>query len=261
MKSNYRNTSGKIVFLGGLLLAVIIAFTSAADAGAGKWFTNPDTGESVYVPDYANAFATAVTNSNIFVQKIDNNGTPDDPSDDFEVFGSTYDYETPIDGYRNPADALGEANYTSHAPGQAYNTGEFVSLGNGGSLTLQFGNKNLVGHGSSAYDLWIFEIGDEVEATDVEISADGITWFSVGRVEGSTRGIDIDAYAYLFGGITDFSYVRLTDVLGLYPDGGAYGGWAGADIDAVAIIPEPSTMVMLVCGSVLGIVRRYRPRS
>lgn len=123
-----------------------------------------------------------------------------------------------------------------------------VSLGDGGFLTLRFTNNFLTGSGSSALDLWIFEIGPDVEDTFVEISKDNIAYFSVGKVFGSTSGIDIDAFG--FGTADFFSYIRLQDD----PDeGDQTGGSVGADIDAVGAIstvvspvPEPSTYALCV---------------
>ena len=38
----------------------------------------------------------------------------------------------------------------------------FVTLGDGGQITLRFTNNSLTGSGSSALDLWIFEVGPDV---------------------------------------------------------------------------------------------------
>jgi len=103
-----------------------------------------------------------------------------------------------------------------------------VSLGDGGSITQGFTNNFLTGSDSAAIDLWIFEVYGDVEATFVEISQDGSNWFSVGRVPGSTAGVDLDAYG--FGSGSRFSYVRVTDDPAF---GGITGPTAGADIDAI----------------------------
>jgi hypothetical protein len=103
----------------------------------------------------------------------------------------------------------------------------------------------------SGFDLWIFEIGPDVEDTFVDISKDGITWFSVGKVFGSTSGIDIDAYG--FGPTDFFSFIRLTDDI---DEGDKSGATVGADIDAVGAIssaapvnvPEPATLGLLAIG-------------
>lgn len=127
----------------------------------------------------------------------------------------------------------------------------FVSLGDGGSIVLEFTDNFLTGSGDTLDDLWIFEVGPDVEDTFVEISKDRLDWKSIGKVSGSTRGIDIDSFGF---GITDlFSFVRLTDDPN---EGRNSGDTVGADIDAVGAIssvpksvptsvPEPSTALGL----------------
>jgi hypothetical protein len=51
----------------------------------------------------------------------------------------------------------------------------FVSLGDGGSITLRFVNNLLTGSDSNVLDLWIFEVGPDIEDTFVELSSDGST--------------------------------------------------------------------------------------
>ena len=137
----------------------------------------------------------------------------------------------------------------------------FVSLGDGGSLTLRFLDNVLTGSDSDALDLWIFEVGPDVEDTFVEVSADGATWFAVGKVFGSTAGIDIDAFG--FGTAASFAFVRLTDD---GAEGDQSGISVGADIDAVGaistrIVPEPGTALLTALGCTALAARRRRPRS
>ena len=66
---------------------------------------------------------------------------------------------------REPLNALGSPTVDS-----------FVTLGDGGRITLRFADNSLTGSGSSALDLWIFEVGPDVEDTFVDISKDGSTW-------------------------------------------------------------------------------------
>jgi len=143
------------------------------------------------------------------------------------VFDFSPEIGTNIASVRDPLEALGIPDYPS-GPGVDY-----VSLGDGGSITLQFTDNSLTGSGNSDDDLWIFEIGPDVEDTFVEISKNGTDWESVGSVGGSTSGIDIDAFGW---GVLDFfSFVRLTDD----PDEGQQSGQSstvGADIDAVGAI-------------------------
>lgn len=142
--------------------------------------------------------------------------------------------------------------------------GGYPSLGDGGSITVEFVDNRLTGSGDNKLDLWIFEIGPDVEDTFIEISQNGVTWSSVGKVLGSTRGVDIDAFGFGRGDL--FRFVRLTD------DGdldGQTGNTVGADIDAVGAIssivappaiPEPETYALMLAGlvAVAAAARRRR---
>ena len=144
---------------------------------------------------------------------------------------------------------------------------EYVSLGAGGRLVLRFTDNSLTGSGNTDLDLWIFEIGPDVEDTEVDISKDGSTWHSVGAVFGSTSGIDIDAYG--FGPTDFFSFIRLTDVRS---EGATSGATVGADIDAVGAIssappvppngvPEPGILGLFGIGfAALALRGRRRTR-
>lgn len=114
----------------------------------------------------------------------------------------------------------------------------FTSLGSGGTLVVRFTNNVLTGSDSNAFDLWVFEIGPDVEDTFVAVSEDGVVWNEVGSVSGGTRGIDLDAFG--FGTGSSFAYVRLIDDR---TEGATSGTTAGADIDAVGAI---STRVLSV---------------
>ena len=158
-------------------------------------------------------------------------GGVDFPDGAVSFADSVVDYSPAINGgqptatYRDPLEALGIPDQPS-GPGV-----DFVSLGDGGSITLQFTDNSLTGSGNSDDDLWIFEIGPDVEDTFVEISKNNVDWFDVGKVFGSTSGIDIDAFG--FGLLDFFSFVRLTDDTN---EGLQTGDTVGADIDAVGAI-------------------------
>ena len=146
---------------------------------------------------------------------------------------SVVDYSpgTPLDGaildFDNPQTALGPAQGVT-------NQDSCVSLGPAGSLTVELVN-NLLNDGPGE-DIYIFEVGPDIEATDVEVSEDGVTWTYVGTVAGSTATLDISSYV---SPDQVFRYIRVTDVLG---ESTETGPWAGADIDAIGAIS--STLVV-----------------
>jgi|SRR5688500_13933855 hypothetical protein len=157
----------------------------------------------------------------------------------------------PTDPHLGAFNALGAPNFAgTECTSQADCT--YVTLGDGGSITLRFINNRLTGSGNANLDLWIFEIGPDVEDTFVEISKDGVTWSAVGKVSGATAGVNIDAFG--FGVADQFAYVRLRDD----PDADAQGsgGTVGADIDAVGAIstvrvtdvPLPATGLLMLAG-------------
>ena len=120
----------------------------------------------------------------------------------------------------HPFEALGPPNY------DAKKKRNFVTLGCGGTLTLRFTDSALVN--VDGPDLFVFEVGPDIEPTDLAISADGERWIHVGEIAGGRADVDIAPVAKV--GDT-FHFVRLTDLKK------ACGSqWPGADIDAVAAI-------------------------
>ena len=142
------------------------------------------------------------------------------------------------DAFDNATRALG----IPALPTQEHTSLSSVSLGNGGILVLRFIDNSLTTSGNANLDLWIFEIGPAVEATTVEISTNGISWISVGRIDGSKSGIDIDAF--VDNGVVlgeRYSFVRLTDD---FDDDFQEGPFAGADIDAVGAISSDLPIIV-----------------
>ncbi len=101
-----------------------------------------------------------------------------------------------------------------------------LTLGCGGVLVLRFIDNALIDVAGD--DLYVFEVGPDVEATRVDVSTDGRDWRYVGKVAGATASLDIHAVARP-GEV--FSYVRLTDLRQACDS-----TTPGADIDAVAAI-------------------------
>lgn len=119
----------------------------------------------------------------------------------------------------NPDSILGVPDYSSNDRG-------YLTLGCGGTITLEFTDNALIDTEGS--DLYVFEIGPSVEPTQLEISEDGDKWINIGKISGGRSDIDISNYT---DEKTYFRFVRLTD---LKSDCG--GGTPGADIDAVGAI-------------------------
>ena len=122
----------------------------------------------------------------------------------------------------DPNIALGAPDL--HSTGSSTSTGDYC-MGAGGTLTLGF---DIAIIDKPGIDLYVFEVGPDVEPTKVELSEDLQIWYEVGNVAGSVSGLDIT------GKVPDggaFQFIRLTD-LRTYPT----GRWPGADIDAVCAL-------------------------
>ncbi len=159
----------------------------------------------------------------------------------------------PAAPYRGASNATGLPDYAGVNTCASQEACSFVSLGDGGSLTLRFTDNLLTGSGNADFDLWVFEVGPDIEDTFIDISMDGSTFFSVGKVFGTTAGIDIDAFG--FGTDDLFEFIRLTDDTN---EGAQSGTTVGADIDAVGAIttvtqavPEPTALALSGFGLVL----------
>jgi hypothetical protein len=139
-----------------------------------------------------------------------------------------------------------------------------ASLGEGGSLVVQFTDNSLTTSGDSTPDLHVFEVGAAVEFFNVAISRDGINFLNIGTVMGQPTSIDIDAVPGVVAHAL-YGWVRLTDV----PPNQSSFTAGEADIDAIgaissgAPIPEPGTLslVGMALLSIPAIRRRRAARS
>jgi hypothetical protein len=133
--------------------------------------------------------------------------------------------------HNNPNNALGSPDYNG------VDSASYVSLGNAenacdcGSLILEFTDNALVDVPGN--DLYVFEVGPSVEATEVFISIDGQDWIYLGKIEGSSWGIDVHDHV---PSDQEFHFVRRCD----YPDGKTSSSpTPGPDIDAVGAVGNP----------------------
>ena len=124
---------------------------------------------------------------------------------------------TSVANAMDPKEILGAPDYIS------VDDGNFITLGNYGEIVLEFGVYLYDGPGN---DIYVFEIGPDVEATKVEVSNDLKNWIHVGDAAGSISGVDMNGKVPADG---KYKYVRLTDLCTVKG-----GTWPGADIDAVA---------------------------
>lgn len=136
---------------------------------------------------------------------------------------------------------------------------EFVFLGQGGSIKLGFTNNLLTNSGDSDPDLWVFEVGNDVESSRLELKpsdlytqmeleqlsiadSNGDGYYEFGSIGGSTSSLDIDAVIQGYApGTLKFDAVEIVDII----DGGnCSGSTPGADIDAICAI---QSIVQEVC--------------
>lgn len=119
--------------------------------------------------------------------------------------------------YCNPQLSLGTPDFiNSEVSG-------FLTLGCNGNLILKFTDNALVD--IEGYDLHVFEVGSDIEPTELSISQDGKTWIKIGRISGGHASIDIAPFVK-----KDelFYYIQLHDL-----ESACKKGWPGADIDAI----------------------------
>ncbi|MGB7346033.1 MAG: GEVED domain-containing protein [Pirellulaceae bacterium] len=134
----------------------------------------------------------------------------------------------PLFAFQDSTTVLGAPDGPGRGP-EPIDGSTTVSLGLGGSITVEFTDNLLTGSGNARPDLIVFESG-AVESVRVEISRDGVDFFDVGVLGGLTNQLDIDAAGF---GLQDrFAFVRLTDVR----QGDIDIAQLGADIDAIGAL-------------------------
>lgn len=126
--------------------------------------------------------------------------------------------EKPVESRRKTRNALGIPDFADDRG--------YVTLGCGGTLVLKFNDNRLID--IAGPNLYVFEIGPDVEATALAISADGEDWVRIGRIEGGKADVDIAPYV---DANQSFRYVKLVDLRS-----GCGGETPGADIDALGAI-------------------------
>lgn len=127
----------------------------------------------------------------------------------------------PVETGAKPRAALGAPDHRG-----SRNGGTFVSLGCGGTLVLAFDNPKIA-DGPGA-DIYIFETGRDIEATEIAISNDTKTWIPLGILPARRPQVDLDGKV---NPGAQFEYLRLKDI-----SNDCKSRFPGADIDAVALI-------------------------
>lgn len=120
---------------------------------------------------------------------------------------------------RDPRAILGPPDFSGDV-----NDGSFLSLGCDGSVIIQFSDNALID--VAGPDLYVFEVGPNVEGINLAISEDGASWINLGDISGGRAEVEL---AGLVPADASFRFVRLTD------DGVECGTrFTEADFDAVA---------------------------
>lgn len=128
----------------------------------------------------------------------------------------------------DPAVALSFPGYKSK------DDGSFLTLGCGGELVVQFTDNSLID--VPGPDLYVFEVGPDVEATGMAISQDGNAWTRVGSISGGKAEVDIAPYV---GNEEAFRFVKLVDLRQ------ACGTRTpGADIDAIGAMGSAARIAL-----------------
>jgi hypothetical protein len=116
----------------------------------------------------------------------------------------------------NPNTILGAPDYDG--------SNNYLNFGIEGEIVLEFGVYITDG---AENDIYVFEVGPDVEPTKVEVSDDLINWVYVGDADGSLSGVDMNGKVPAGA---KYRYVRLTETAG------DNSTWPGADVDAAAAV-------------------------
>ena len=169
--------------------------------------------------------------------------------------------DTVIDYFNNcanntsidPSAALGVPDYDN-------TSATHVSLGNGGYVKLGFVNNTLTNSGTSAADLYVFEVGPQVEASTIElhpldgstetaviaaglVDSDADGFYEFGGIGGSTADVDIDAIVPGHpAGSLFFDAIKVVDA-----PGNCSTDTPGADIDAVCALSSLDCSIGAPC--------------
>lgn len=198
--------------------------------------------------------------------QLPNNGCSTCFNDGYSFADKVISYNNPCPNSLNtdPQAAIGVSDFST-VP-----SNEFVTLGNGGFIILEFVNNVLINSGSDSTDLadvWIFEVGPAVEASFIALRPvkDSITeailidndipdndldgFYEFGTISGSTSYLDIDEFLNDNhpSGTLKFNAIKITDV----PSSRCDGNYPGADIDAVCAL---SNITCVLSKTVLEVV-------
>jgi outer membrane protein OmpA-like peptidoglycan-associated protein len=121
----------------------------------------------------------------------------------------------------DPKIALGVPDYDPRGRGPAD-----LSLGCGGTLVIRFNDNAAVD--VPGPDLYVFEVGPNIEGVRLAISQDGASWIDAGNISGGTAEVDMASVAKPG---ERYRYIKLTDL-----KSACGGNYPGADIDAVGAI-------------------------
>lgn len=144
-------------------------------------------------------------------------------------------------GTLKTGDPITDASRTNPNNSLGSPDGNFFSLGDGGWLTIEFTTpvNNVDGDDLSFHEVTNGRDSYPEERAQVEVSADGSTWFNLGEISNQSGG---DGVAYLdfdSTGLDQVSFVRLTDATDFSIHNDEADGYDVDAIDAVRLTCEP----------------------